>query len=362
MNNSQSLNFIIGITALLVCVASTFISGRSQKFRHLRWPLVALSLLFLYNLIFKPTFFALEITDDGYLYGSLIDILNHSSKIALLATGMTLVIATGGVDISVGSIMAISGAVAATVIVSPYSSLILAVFLALLVSTLAGLWNGILVAACGIQPMVATLVLMVAGRGIAQLITDGTIITFHHPAFNAIGNGHLLGLPVPAWLAATIFLIALALTRTTSLGLFIETVGNNRTAARYAGIAARKIVWITYVFSGFCAGIAGLVVCSNIKCADANHAGLYLELDAILATVIGGTSMTGGRFYLSGSILGAILIQALSTVMYANDVNPAVIAVPKAILVIAVCLLQSDRFRSRIMALPVFRKFGGEPC
>ena len=341
------------------------------RFNHLKWPLAALGLLLLYNVIFKPSFFVIEMTADGYLYGSLIDILNHSSKIVILATGMTLVIATGGVDISVGSVMAIAGAAAASIIVIPRDvfsyaggganalAFALAIFLALAVAMLCGIWNGFLTAGCGIQPMVATLVLMVAGRGIAQLITDGTIITFDDPYLNFIGNGHFLTLPFTTWIAATLFTAVVLLTRKTALGLFVESVGNNEKASRYAGIEARGIKWLVYAISGFCAGVAGLMVSSNIKCADANHAGLYLELDAILATVIGGTSMAGGRFYLSGSLVGAVLIQTVATMMYANDVNPAVVAVPKAVIVIVVCLLQSETFRMKLSSLFSRKAAGG---
>ena len=273
---------------------------------------------------------------------------------------MTLVIATGGVDISVGSVMAIAGAAAASVIVmsrevfvfagdgADVTAFMLAILLALAVATICGIWNGFLTAGCGIQPMVATLVLMVAGRGIAQLITDGTIITFDDPYLNFIGNGHFLTLPFTTWIAATLFTTVALLTRKTALGLFVESVGNNEKASCYAGIEARGVKWLVYAVSGFCAGVAGLMVSSNIKCADANHAGLYLELDAILATVIGGTSMAGGRFYLSGSLVGAVLIQTVATMMYANDVNPAIVAVPKAVIVIVVCLLQSETFRSKL--------------
>ena len=234
----------------------------------------------------------------------------------------------------------------------------LAILLALAVATLCGIWNGFLTAGCGIQPMVATLVLMVAGRGIAQLITDGTIITFDDPYLNFIGNGHFLTLPFTTWIAATLFTTVALLTRKTALGLFVESVGNNEKASRYAGIEARGVKWLVYAVSGFCAGVAGLMVSSNIKCADANHAGLYLELDAILATVIGGTSMAGGRFYLSGSLVGAVLIQTVATMMYANDVNPAIVAVPKAVIVIVVCLLQSETFRSKL-SLAFSRKAKG---
>ena len=127
--------------------------------------------------------------------------------------------------------------------------------------------------------------------------------------------------------------------------------GNNERASRYAGIEARRIKWLTYVICGFCAGMAGLLAASNIKCADSNNAGLNLELDAILATVIGGTSMAGGRFFLSGSLVGAILIQTLTTTMYMKNVSPAIVAVPKAMVVIIVCLLQSPVFRAKVLSI-----------
>ena len=298
-----------------------------------------------------------------YLYGTPIDILNQGSKVMVLAIGMTLVIATGGIDISVGAVMAIAGAIAALLIsmldagncigagMGPSVYWIIPVLAALALATLAGFWNGMLVAGFGIQPMVATLVLMVAGRGVAQLITDGQIITFDNPGLVFLCNGHALFLPFSVWIVVAMYVIAGLLTRKTAFGLFIESVGNNERASRYAGIEARRIKWLTYVICGFCAGVAGLLAASNIKCADSNNAGLYLELDAILATVIGGTSMAGGRFFLSGSLVGAILIQTLTTTMYMKNVSPAIVAVPKAMVVIIVCLLQSPVFRAKVLSI-----------
>ena len=295
-----------------------------------------------------------------YLYGTPIDILNQGSKVMVLAIGMTLVIATGGIDISVGAVMAIAGAIAALLIslidpsgssFSPAYYAIIPIIAALVLATFAGFWNGMLVAGFGIQPMVATLVLMVAGRGVAQLITDGQIITFANPGLVFLCNGHALFLPFSVWVVVAMYVIFGLLTRKTAFGLFIESVGNNERASRYAGIEARRIKWLAYVICGFCAGVAGLLAASNIKCADSNNAGLYLELDAILATVIGGTSMAGGRFFLSGSLVGAILIQTLTTTMYMKNVSPAIVAVPKAMVVIIVCLLQSPVFRAKVLSI-----------
>ncbi len=190
----------------------------------------ALVLLLIFNLIFTPGFFHFEIGEKGYLSGSLIDILKNGSTVMLLSLGMTLVIATGGVDLSVGAVMAIAGAVAATLISRVDGSFTVAVVAALGVSLLAGGLNGLLVGLFRIQPIVATLVLMVAGRGVAQLITDGQIITFTDSRLTYVCNGHLLGLPFPVWIVAAMLLVTAFWTRRTAWGLFIESVGDNETS------------------------------------------------------------------------------------------------------------------------------------
>ena len=327
---------------------------KHEALKRLIWPLLALGLLLLFNLVFTENFFQITVR-NGHLYGTPIDILNRGSQLMILALGMTLVIATGGVDLSVGAVMAISGAMSALLIKNmvPWlpGGLVSAVCFAILVAVIAGAWNGLLVSVFRVQPIIATLILMVAGRGIAQLLTDGTIITFEDPQLAYIGNGHLLGLPFPLWIVATMFLITALLTRKTALGLFVESVGNNETACKYAGVNATAVKFLAYVFAGFCAGTSGIIYASNIKCADSNNAGLFFELDAILAVVVGGTALTGGRFYLVGSIVGALLIQTLTTTMYARDVSPYIIPVPKAIFIIVVCLLQSKQFRDQISGL-----------
>src|SRR5262245_23434484 len=153
---------------------------------RLTWPLLALVALLLFNLLWTPGFFHVELK-EGQLYGSLIDVLNRAAPVLLLALGMTLVIATGGVDLSVGAVMAIAGSAAALLIRDHGAGLPLILAVALGAAALAGAWNGLLVAACGVQPIVATLILMVAGRGVAQLLTGGQIITFHHAGFAFLG-------------------------------------------------------------------------------------------------------------------------------------------------------------------------------
>jgi simple sugar transport system permease protein len=189
---------------------------------------------------------------------------------------------------------------------------------------------------------------MVAGRGVAQLVTDGLIITFDNRALSFIGNGSLFALPVPVTLLAALLLATALATRRSSLGLFIEAVGDNQTASRLAGVNDRAIRLLVYAFCGFCAGIAGLVECSYIRAADANNAGQLIELDAILAVVIGGTALTGGRFILLGSVVGALLMQALTKTLYMQNVSADVAPAPKALAVLVVCLLQSPPLRRHL--------------
>lgn len=312
------------------------------------WPVFSLMLIMLFNLIVSPRFFRLEIK-DGHLFGSLVDILNRGAPLMLLAVGMTFVIATKGVDLSVGAVIAIAAAIAAYLIGGvtgvTNTPLPLVILIALGVSILCGLWNGFLVSRGGIQPVVATLVLMLSGRGVAQLITKGQILTIYYDPYIEIGTGFFLGLPIPVYIVLVVTIAAALLARRTALGLFIESVGTNASASFHSGINEKNVKLFAYVFCGLCAGIAGLIISSNIKSADANNAGLLSELDAILAVVIGGTSMAGGRFSLAGSVVGALIIQSLTTTIYSLGVPPEVVKVVKALVVLAVCLIQSDALR-----------------
>jgi galactofuranose transport system permease protein len=322
---------------------------QTTTWQKVQWPLMALALVLLFNFAFTKDFF--EITfRNGRAYGSLIDILNRGAPIMLLALGMTLVIATGGVDLSVGAVMAITGATAALLVARadlPIAGAIIPI--ALGVALLAGLWNGVLVGFFGVPPIVATLILMVSGRGIAQLLTDGQIITFENATLEFIGRGAFLGLPFTITLVLIIFVAVVLLQTRTAAGLFIEATGDNETASHYAGVNTRAVKLLVYSFCAVCAGIAGLIVTADIKAADANNAGLWLELDAILATVIGGTALTGGRFFPLGSLVGAILIQALTTTIQTRGVLVEVTQVVKAAVIIAVCLLQSEEFRKLLV-------------
>lgn len=302
--------------------------------------LIVLAVILALNGIISPGFFSIEIQNDR-LYGSLIDVLNRGAPVTLLAIGMTLVIATKGIDLSVGAVMAIVGAVAASLITSGYS---LPATLAgsLFVGLACGLWNGALVALLDIQPIIATLILMVAGRGIAQLITEGVILTFNDkPELIFVGSGSFLNLPMPVIIWIIVAILAILVVRRSALGLLIEAIGVNRRASTLSGVNSRVILLAVYAASGLCSAIAGVIAAADIKGADANNAGLWLEMDAILAVVIGGTSLLGGRFSLVGSLMGAMIIQSLNTGILLAGFPPEFNLIIKAAIILIILIVQS---------------------
>lgn len=312
-------------------------------------PFLCLALVLLINVIKTPSFFAITI-NNGVFYGYIIDVINRASELVILAVGMTLVVAaSGGTDISVGAVSALAGAVCCFVLSGGEQSVneyhapyILGVLAAMAVGIVCGAWNGFLVAKMKIQPMVATLILFTAGRGIAQLITDGQMIYVRVDHFKKLG-AFISGVPLPTPVFAAIIMVALTivLLRKTALGLYIQTVGINAKAARLVGLNSTMIQFLTYTYCGLCAGIAGLIITSRVYSIDANNAGLNMELDAILAVALGGNSLGGGKFSLAGSVIGAYTIQALTTTLYAMGVSADQIPVYKAIVVIIIVSLQS---------------------
>ncbi|WP_194396535.1 ABC transporter permease [Microbacterium atlanticum] len=314
---------------------------------RLFWPAAALVILIAVNAIARPQFILVTLR-DGELYGALIDILRNSAPLMLVALGMTIVIATRGIDLSVGAIMAVSGAVALTIIdASPdpgnLATVLVALVVALAVALVLGVWNGFLVAVVGIQPIIATLVLMLAGRGVALLITEGFITTVNSEPYEFIATGYLLAVPFAflIWVAAVVVIGLME--RRTALGVLTEAVGINPEASRLAGVRARGIVFSAYVVSGLLAGIAGIIYSSNIRAADANAAGLFIELYAILAVVLGGTSLMGGKFTIAGTVIGVLTIQTLEATILFLGVPSAQSPVFFAIVVIVVVLVQSPR-------------------
>ncbi|TDV33705.1 monosaccharide ABC transporter membrane protein (CUT2 family) [Paraburkholderia caballeronis] len=311
----------------------------------LAWPAATLVALLAIDVIHRADFLSVTLL-GGHLFGAPVDILTRAAPLVVVSLGMTLVIATRGIDISVGAVVAIAGAAAATVLADDPSRVGTAFGAALAVGLLAGAWNGLLVAFVGMQPIIATLILMVAGRGIAQLLTGGQIIPIGAPGYLAAGGGFFALVPCAVWIAIAVTTVTALIVNRTALGLFIRSIGVNPVAARLAGLSSRAVIFGAYAFCGVTAAIAGILISSNVRSADGNNAGLLLELDAILAVTLGGTSLAGGRFSLAGTVLGALIIQTLTYTTYSIGVPPEATLVVKAIVVLLVTLIQSPAARA----------------
>ncbi len=338
-----------------------------EKFKKLTsqrlfMPVFCLIIMLIAAVIASPDFFKIDI-QNGVLYGRIIDVINRGSEVVILAIGMTLVVAaSAGTDISVGAVMAVVAAVTCSFIAGGQQSVneyinnpILGILLGILVGILCGCFNGFLVAKLHIQPMVATLILFTAGRGIAQLLTNGQITYIRVESFKMLGAS-IPGIPIPTSIFVTVIMVAVTmlLLKKTALGMYVEAVGINSRASRLVGLKSAKIIFLVYAFSGFCASIAGLINSSRIYSADANNIGLNLELDAILAVALGGNSLGGGKFSLIGSVIGAYTIQTLTTTLYAVSVSSDQIPVYKAIVVVIIVSLQSPELHK------MFRRLKGK--
>jgi len=318
----------------------------------LAWPLFALVLILAVDGIISPHFFAIRIV-EGRLFGNLVDIVYRATPIAIVALGMAMVIATRGVDLSVGAIIAIVGATLDWRIHAGDPHL-LALGEALAAGLVCGIWNGLLVAWLDIQPIVATLILMVSGRGIGlmiNLIYGGADPSFESPLLQGLSVGHIGWIPTRIVIGFALGLGLWALVRRTAFGLFLEAVGSNPRAARIAGVEARAIKFTAYLLSGLMAAAAGVILTADTHTSDPVSVGLYIELDAILAVVIGGGSLNGGRVYLLGAAVGALVIQALTTSILTSGLPPEYNLVVKAGVVLIVLLLQSARARAAVTGL-----------
>ena len=333
-----------------------YIAARIMGYR-LFLPLLCLAIVLLVNVIKTPSFFEITIR-NGVLYGYIVDIMNRSSELVILSHRYDSGSCCFGGDrhFQVGAVSAVSGAVAIFILGGGETSTdfyhapyLLGFFAAIAVGTLLGAWNGFLVAKMKIQPMVATLILYTAGRGIAQLITEGQILYLRVDHFKQLG-GFIPGipLPTPVFVAILCIIATLLLLKKTALGMYIQTVGINSKAARLVGLNSTMIKFLTYAFCGLCSGIAGMIITSRVYSIDANNAGLNIELDAILAVALGGNNLGGGRFSLLGSVIGAVTIQALTTTLYAMKVSADQLYVYKAIVVIPDRCLTINRAKENV--------------
>ena len=338
----------------------------------LAWAVVAELLILLVAGILEPNFFHIEYNaTTGMFYGSLIDIVNRSAEITIIAMGMTMVIALGGTDISVGALVAVAGAFALKLLrwdVTMYPTpgdytvkpFILVILVPLLICTAMGLFNGVLIGKFKLQPIIATLILMVAGRGIAQIATNGKQFTTGYTPFRFIGQGSLFGLPFPIIVTIVVCASVMLFVRKTAFGTFVESVGVNPNASRVTGLKSDKIIMIVYTLTGFLSGVAGLIYSSRISSCDSNNAGVNYEMDAILAVVLGGTSMTGGKFSLTGTIIGSLIIRTITTLVYYFGITSESIMAFKAVIILIVIVIQSEPVGKWQATRQARRQKGGE--
>ncbi len=295
--------------------------------------LSALAMLVALNALFTPNFATA---------GNLWNVLLQVSTVMLVAIGMTFVIATGGVDLSVGSTMAIAAALGAVLV---DQGLLVALIAALLGASIVGALNGALIASLRAQPIVVTLATLIAGRGIAQIISrDGELVSISHPALLALGRGHLGPVPLPVVCAVVAVVAAGFVLRTTALGQQILATGGNPAAARLAGVPVRRTLVIVYTLSAALSGVAGLIIAARLGASDAAKIGLNMELDAIAAVVVGGTALAGGRATIAGTVVGALIMQVIATGFNMLLVPYALsLALKAAIILIAVYLQRPAR-------------------
>jgi len=326
---------------------------------RLLFSLTLLFIIILQNIITTPTFFNISIT-NGLLSGYIPIIFDDASKLVIVTLGMTLITAvSGGQDISVGSMMAISAAFCGLLLNGPeYRTEVfqnpygLALIAGLLGGALCGAFNGFLVAFLKIQPMIASLILYTSGRSIAKLITYSQTIYIMNPVYKYLGV-QIPGIPVRTTIIVSVVMVVLVVLvlRLTSMGLNIESIGINSSASRLVGINSKAIIFMTFVMCGVLCGVAGLMASSSIGSVNSEEIGRYIELDAILAVALGGTLLSGGKFSIAGSVIGAYTIQAITTTLYAMQVRADQLNVFKAVIIVVIIVVSSEVFKDKIKLL-----------
>ena len=293
---------------------------------------VVLVLLVLFNLVFTTNFAT---------SGTILGLLSQATPVLLVSLGLALVIGTGGIDLSVGAVMAIASAVVPLYLGYGWP---VAVLVALLFCALAGMLNGFLVAYIGMQPIVATLALFVGGRGFAQLLVDGQLQTIGDGSFLALWRAAPLGIPLPVVIAALVAVLVGLVVKRTTFGRYLLAVGGNRTASYLSGQPVRGVLLAVYAISGLLAGLAGTLATARLAAGDPSTIGLLIELDAIAAVVIGGTPLTGGKVNVGGTVAGALLMLVISATFVMNNLPPTYAQILKAVIIVAaVYFLQGRR-------------------
>ena len=280
----------------------------------------------------------MSITSDVFLTSqNITNILRQISINGILAVGMTFVILTGGIDLSVGSVVAITGVIAGSLLKNG-TNWFIACLAALVISVICGILNGWLIAYIGFQPFIATLSTMTIGRGFAQVYSDGKPYMISDPAFKKIGQGDFLGIPIPIILLVIFCILGLVILMMTTFGRYVFAIGGNMSAAKLSGVRTQRIQTMVYVFSSICAWMVGLILAARISSGQPT-AGESYEMDAIAATAIGGTSMNGGIGSLTGTIIGFIILGLLQNSMNLMNINSFWQQIVKGILIIVAVFL-----------------------
>ncbi len=301
--------------------------------------LVALLAILAFNALFTPNFLQLQ---------TLFVNISQVTTIAIVAMGMTLVIATAGIDLSVGAVMALAGALAPLIFLSDFGTahptlgLVAAFVIPMLVATACGWFNGMMISVLKVQPIIATLILFISGRGIAQVLTNGNLQTFKNPAFSYLGTGKILGLPFQGWLMIVIAIILYGVVTRTAFGRYVLAIGGNERAASLSGGPVRRVKIGVYMICAALAGLAGMIVVAINSASDAARNGDLMELDAIAAAVVGGALLQGGRAPIVGAILGAVIIQLVKYTLLANGVEDEVALIAKALIILAAVYVQQS--------------------
>mgnify|MGYP004487920971 CR=1 FL=1 len=329
--------------------------------RQIFIPIAALLILAIFNLIADPSFYKITLgynsAGNPVLFGYLITILDYGSELAILAIGMTLVTAaSGGQDISVGAAIAISGSVILRILCGTNSRpdtlqapIIVAFLVSCVVAMLFGAFNGALVAYFKIQPMVATLILYTAGRSIAAWINNNELPIVNDPSF-AVFGGFIPGIPIPTpvFIAAACILVTVLVLKFTNLGLYTQAVGINESSSRLNGLNPAFIKFLTFVILGLCVAVAGLIKVSRFSSINYSVIAKDIEMDAILAVALGGNALGGGKFNMTASILGAFVIQFLTTTLYKFNVQSDALPAYKAVVVILLVVFSAPVVREKM--------------
>jgi ribose transport system permease protein len=304
---------------------------------------LALLLLVLYNVVATTNFVTLDTMQ--LLFSQL-------PPVIIVSLGMAMVIGTGGVDLSVGTTMAIASAVLAKVVIAPKQGgfgapIAVAIIIAVLAGLLVGVFNGLVVAVARVQPIVATLGVLVAGRGIALVITGGALVELFVPFFSTVRLGKFLGIPYVMIVAILLAVLVSFLVRRTAFGYRLLAIGGNRRASMLAGLPVKRTLISVYALSGTLAAVAGVIATARLRASDPSFIGLLYELSAITAVVVGGTALNGGRVRVLGTVTGAILIQLLETTLVSHNAPDSVARMVEGLIIIAAVYIQRPTRGSR---------------